>query len=128
MIFLAIAVLSRSKTYDISLAFLFFYALLLFIRSLWYLEPIEIPIKQIQNGALLLFSFFMISDPKTIPTTFKSRIVFAFLCAALAFYLQYVLFVTYGIFYSLAIMTPLVFIFEFKLPKKFDDNKKIIEV
>jgi len=29
--------------------------------------PWAIPLKQLQSGALLLFTFFMISDPKTTP-------------------------------------------------------------
>ena len=40
---------------------------LVFGRSLWLGEPMSIPLHRLQNGALLLFTFFMISDPRTTP-------------------------------------------------------------
>ena len=38
--------------------------------------------KQLQSGALLLFTFFMISDPKTTPDSRVGRILFGVLVAA----------------------------------------------
>jgi len=52
---------------DVSCAFIVSYAALLFGRAYWLGDPWSIPLKQLQSGALLLFTFFMISDPKTTP-------------------------------------------------------------
>ena len=58
-------VLSRAKRADIALAFLAAYAAILFGRAFYLGDPLAIPLKQMQSGALLLFAFFMITDPKT---------------------------------------------------------------
>ena len=47
---------------DVSLAFVFAYAAILFGRALWLGDPWAIPLKQLQSGALLLFTFFMPPD------------------------------------------------------------------
>jgi len=60
-------VVTRAARSDITLSFLVFYMGLVFGRSLWLGEPMSIPIHRLQSGALLLFSFFMISDPRTTP-------------------------------------------------------------
>ena len=60
-------VVHRALRSDVALAFALVYAALLFGRSLYLGEPMAIPIHRLQSGALLLFTFFMISDPKTTP-------------------------------------------------------------
>ena len=52
-----------------------FEALLLFGRAYWLGDPLAIPVHQLQNGALLVFAFFMISDPKTTPDTGFGRVL-----------------------------------------------------
>jgi Na+-translocating ferredoxin:NAD+ oxidoreductase RnfD subunit len=44
-------------------------------------------IHSVNTGSLLLFSFFMISDPKTSPDHPLARIIWAVVIAAVAFYL-----------------------------------------
>jgi len=95
-------VVNRAARSDVSLAFLAFYALILFGRSCWLGEPLSIPAHRLQSGALLLFSFFMISDPKTTPDSRGGRIFFALLAALGAGYVQFVLFRTNGLLWSLA--------------------------
>lgn len=99
---LGILTVTRAKRADVTLAFLFFYGLILFGRSYWLGEPISIPLHRVQNGGLLLFSFFMISDPKTTPNSRAGRILFAFLVAFGAGYVQFKLFRTNGLLWSLA--------------------------
>src|SRR5438874_13597505 len=77
-------------------------------RSLWVGEPMTIPLHRLQNGALLLFTFFMISDPKTTPDSRLGRVVFAALVALGAGYVQFVLFRTNGLLWSLAAMSTFV--------------------
>ena len=80
-------------------------------RSLWLGEPMTIPLHRLENGALLLFTFFMISDPRTTPDARAGRILFAALVALGAGYIQFRLFRTNGILWSLAItsfFTPVI--------------------
>ena len=45
-------------------------------------DPLAIPMKQMQSGALLLLTFFMITDPKTTPDRRSARMLYAVLVAA----------------------------------------------
>jgi len=104
-------VIHRAMRSDVSLAFIFAYAAILFGRALWLGDPSTIPLKQLQSGALLLFTFFMISDPKTTPDSRPGRILFALLVAAGAAYVQFVLYRTNGLLWSLALcsmLTPFI--------------------
>ena len=104
-------VIHRAMRSDVSYAFLFFYAAILFARAYWLGDPWAIPLKQLQSGALLLFTFFMISDPKTTPDSRLGRIVFALLVAAGAAYVQFGLYRTNGLLWSLAVcsvLTPVI--------------------
>jgi enediyne biosynthesis protein E5 len=95
-------VVTRAARSDVTLSFLLFYMGLVFGRSLWLGEPMSIPIHRLQSGALLLFSFFMISDPRTTPDSRPGRILFALLVACVAWYVQFRLFRTNGLLWSLA--------------------------
>lgn len=87
--FLGFLVLQRARRGDIALFFLAGHAGLLFARALWLGDPLEIPLHQLQSGSLLLFAFFMISDPKTIPDSRLGRLIFALAVAGLAHYLGF---------------------------------------
>ena len=82
---------------------MFFYTALIFGRAIWLGDPLLIPFHQIQNGALLIFTFFMISDPKTTPDTRIGRIFFALMVSLVSYYFQFVLFDTNSLFYALAL-------------------------
>src|SRR4030095_9454684 len=104
-------VVHRAMRSDVSYAFIATYAAILFGRALWLGDPWAIPLKQLQSGALLLFTFFMISDPRTTPDSRAGRFLFAILVAAGAAYVQFVLYRTNGLLWSLAIcsmLTPLI--------------------
>ena len=105
---LAGLVLTRAKRADIALAFLAAYVGLLFLRAAYLGDPLPIPMKQMQSGAILLFAFFMISDPKTTPDRRSHRIIFAGLVAGLAFVFQFLLYRPEGLMYALFILSPLV--------------------
>jgi hypothetical protein len=82
-------VVTRVQKLDVSLAFLLTYVGLLYWRQVGYLGwPADHFVHSISTGSLLLFSFFMISDPKTSPDHPFARIVWAVLIAAGAFYLS----------------------------------------
>ena len=95
-------VVNRARRSDVTWAFLVSYLGILIGRALWLGQPLSIPIHQLQSGAFLLFAFFMISDPRTTPDSRAGRIVFACLVALGAGLVQFVLYRTNGLLWSLA--------------------------
>ncbi|MBT8091659.1 MAG: RnfABCDGE type electron transport complex subunit D [Gammaproteobacteria bacterium] len=105
---LGLLVLTRARRAETTIAFLACFAALLFGRALWLGDPLQIPLHQLQNGALLIFAFFMISDPKTTPNSAAGRVLFAAIVASLAFTIQFVHYVPNGPILALAIAAPVV--------------------
>ena len=101
-------VVNRAARGDVTLAFMSGYAGLVIARSLWIGEPLTIPIHRLESGAFLLFSFFMISDPKTTPDSRAGRVLFALIVAAGAWYVHFRLFRTNGFLWALAAASPFV--------------------
>ncbi len=81
--FFAILVLSAARRSDVAIFFLGSHAALLFARALWLGDPLAIPLHQLESGSLLIFAFFMISDPRTTPDSRLGRFIFAFSVALL---------------------------------------------
>ena len=105
---LGFVVLTRAKRAETTIAFLCAFAALLFGRALWLGDPLAIPIHQLQNGALLIFAFFMISDPKTTPNAAVGRIGYACLVAAVAYTIQFVFYEPHGPIIALILCAPVV--------------------
>lgn len=101
-------VVTRAVRADVTLAFLGFYVGLLITRALWLGDPLTIPLHQIESGTLLIFSFFMISDPKTTPDSRPGRVFFAFLVAVAALSVQFALFRPNGPLWGLIVCSPFV--------------------
>jgi enediyne biosynthesis protein E5 len=101
-------VVNRAARSDVTYPFIACYGALLFGRSLYLGEPLAIPLHRLESGALLLFTFFMISDPKTTPDSRAGRVLFAALVAVGAWYVQFRLFRTNGLLWSLAACSVLV--------------------
>jgi Na+-transporting NADH:ubiquinone oxidoreductase subunit NqrB len=111
-----VLVVTRAARVDVTGAFLAAWLLLLFGRSLWLGEPLAIPVHRLESGALLLFAFFMISDPRTTPDSRAGRVLFAALVAAGAWYVQFRLFRTNGLIWSLALCSLFVPLIDVVLP------------
>lgn len=117
-------VVTRAARSDVTLAFLTFYVGLLFARALWLGDPLTIPLHQIESGALLIFSFFMISDPKTTPDSRAGRIVFALMVALAALYVQFGFFRPNGPLWGLIACAALVPLLDYVLPgSRYDWSK-----
>lgn len=101
-------VTGKAKRWDVSLALLGSYAALIFGRAVWLGDPLSIPIHQMQSGALLVFAFFMISDPKTTPDARAGRIVYAAIVATVGFTIQFAFYNAAGIILALILTAPLV--------------------
>ena len=85
---LGIIVVTRVQKLDVSLAFLFTFIGLLYWRQVYVLGwPMDFFIHSVSTGSLLLFTFFMISDPRTSPNHPAARIIWAVLIAIISFYL-----------------------------------------
>ena len=105
---LGLIVLTRAKRAETTFAFLLAYATLLLGRAAWLGDPLSIPLHQLQNGALLIFAFFMISDPKTAPNTAAGRLIFGALVASVAYTIQFVWYQPNGPIIALVLSAPLV--------------------
>ena len=95
-------VVNRAARADVTWTFLAAHAALVVGRALWLGDPLAIPLHRLSNGALVLFAFFMISDPRTTPDSRAGRIVFAVLVAVGAYVVQFRLFQTNPLLWSLA--------------------------
>ena len=106
-------VVQRAERSDVTLAFLLAYPGLFFARAIWLGDPLTIPVHQIGNGALLIFTFFMISDPKTTPNSRIGRIMFAVLVACLAYVLRFKFYNPNALIYSLLMGSIFVPVFDY---------------
>jgi len=105
---LGFLVLTRARRAETTIAFILIYAALLFGRAIWLGDPFSIPLHQMQNGALLIFAFFMISDPKTTPNTAAGRVLFAALVASVAYTIQFIYYQPNGPILALIMCAPMV--------------------
>ncbi len=112
-------VATRVQKLDISIAFLFTYIGLLYWRQHLVLAwPADYFIQSISTGSLLLFAFFMISDPKTSPDHPAARVVWAVLIGSATFYLSAFKWVNNAPLFMVLAFAPLVPLFDtfFKAP------------
>ena len=114
--FLAILVLQAAQRADIALFFLVSHAALLIGRALWLGDPLAIPLHQMQSGSLLIFAFFMISDPRTTPDSRLGRLLFAFAVAALAHYLAFFMQMRPALYVALIVLSPVTLLLDRLLP------------
>ncbi len=113
---LGMLVIHRTDRSDVTWAFLAAWVGLAFGRAAWLGDPIAIPLHGLSSGALLIFAFFMISDPRTIPDRRAGRVLFAALVACGAFALQFGLYWSNPLLYALAAAAPLVPLIDRALP------------
>ncbi len=106
---LGVIVVTKVQKLDTSIAFLGTFTALLFIRQIIYLGwPLDFFVQSISTGSLLLFSFFMITDPKTTPNHTAARIIWSMLVAGIAFYLTTFKFINGAPVWVLVCMQPVV--------------------
>jgi Na+-transporting NADH:ubiquinone oxidoreductase subunit NqrB len=101
-------VANRARSFDMSAAFLVCYVGALAARVAWLEQDWSVLTHQLQSGALLVFAFFMISDPMTIPNRVRARVAYAACVAGLAYVWQYVFYVPNGPVWALFLCAPLV--------------------
>ena len=107
LIVFAALVLGRSGRFDIAFAFLASHTAMLFGRALYLGDPLAIPTHQLQTVSVLVFTAFMITDPRATPDSRPMRIAFAAMVAMLALYLQIRFQLVGSPIYALACLSPL---------------------
>ena len=108
LVMLGMLVTQRARRGDISWTFLAFYLGALALRVEYLGNRWAVWTHQLESGALLLFAFFMISDPMTGPNARRGRIAHAALVAAIAYAWQVRLYRTNGLIWALFIAAPFV--------------------
>ena len=116
--FLAILVLGAARRADIAIFFFASHAALLLARAWWLCDPLAIPLHQLQSGSLLIFTFFMISDPRTSPDSALGRFLFAFAVAVLAHYMAFFMQMRPALYFALIIVSPATLMIDRLLPAK----------
>ena len=96
-------VVNRAARSDVTYAFLGFFVAIVVGRTVWLGDPLAIAAHVLKSGGLVLFAFFMISDPKTTPDSRAGRVLFALLVSLGAAYVQFSLYRPNGVLWSLAL-------------------------
>ncbi len=111
LVFAGALVSFKSSRIDTAIFFLGFHLLFLLARTIWLGDPFIIAFHRLQNISLLIFTFLMISDPRSTPDSRKGRVLFCAVVAGITYYFNYVLYNRESLFYALAItslITPLI--------------------
>lgn len=111
-----LAVSWRAGRAAVPFLFLGAWAALTFARAWWLGDPLPLALHQLGSGALLVFAFFMISDPMTQPWHPGARALWVVLTACVGFALQTTWIVTAGPIWGLALTAPLVPVLDRVLP------------
>jgi Na+-transporting NADH:ubiquinone oxidoreductase subunit NqrB len=113
MFALGCMVAHRAFRSDVSLAFLVSWIALRAARVLWLGQSSQVLLHQLVSGSLILFTFFMISDPKTTPRGRAARLAFGATVACGAFALQHLAYTRNPLLWALLLSAPLTPLFDF---------------
>lgn len=97
--------------WETTAVFLLVYSIGILIRNTWLGFGVDIFWHELNSGSLLLFAFFMISDPRSIPDGKGGRIIWASAIALLTLILKYQFFLTTAPFVALfffSFLTPIL--------------------
>ena len=109
-------VIRRAERSEVTLGFLAAWSVVLFGRAAWLGDPWQIPLHQLANGALLVFAFFMISDPKTTPARRSGRLLHVVVVAGVAAFIRFSLYEPNELLWALMLCAPLVPLIDHWLP------------
>jgi Na+-transporting NADH:ubiquinone oxidoreductase subunit NqrB len=114
MIFLAAGgmIVRKVGRWETTGAFLILYALLEASRNLWLGWTWDVYSHKMMSGSLLLFSFFMITDPRAIPDHPRARVFWAMSVAVFTFILRNYFFLSTAPFWALCVLSPLTILLD----------------
>jgi len=122
-------VLRKVGRWDTTAVFLITYAILEASRNLYLGWTWDVFAHRFTSGSLLLFAFFMITDPRVIPDHVSGRIIFAFLVGVLTFVLRNYYFIPTAVFWSLFVLSPVTILLDrFWNATRFQWSLKTVEV
>ena len=107
---------ARATRLDLALTLLVLWAAALVLRAQWLGDAITIPLHQLCDGTLLIFSFFMVTDPRATPDHPVSRTLFAVALVAVAYVLRFEFYQPDALLWALAAVSPLVPVLDRLLP------------
>ncbi len=102
-------ILSWLGRWETTIVFLIVYALGIAFRNLWLGFEVDILWHELTSGSLLVFAFFMLSDPRSIPDHPLARVIWSSAIALLTLILKYQFFLATAPFWALfflSILTP----------------------
>jgi Na+-transporting NADH:ubiquinone oxidoreductase subunit NqrB len=105
-------VLRRVGRWDTSVTFFSSYALLEVARNIWLGWTWDVSLHKLMSGSLLLFTLFMITDPRSIPNARSARIIWSIAIAGLAFILRNYFYINEAIFVALFALSPLTILLD----------------
>ncbi len=112
-------VLRKVGRLETSIVFLFTLFLLEFSRTVLYQGwELEVLFHKFSSGTLLLFAFFMITDPMTIPNSQKGRMIWSLILAAGTFTLSTWMQIYTAPIWVLFFMTPITIWMDKKMPQQ----------
>ena len=106
-------ILKRVGRWETSAVFLLFYTLLEAVRNFWLGWSWDVLSHHLMTGSLLLFALFMLTDPRSIPNHYLSRIFWAIAIAIVTFMIQYSLYLSTSIFWALFFLSPLTIMLDY---------------
>jgi Na+-transporting NADH:ubiquinone oxidoreductase subunit NqrB len=115
---LGLLLVKRVNRMDISLFFLGSYIFCIFAYHSWLGWEIQVSLKKIFSGPILLFAFFMISDPRTSPVHIKGRFIQALLCAVFTFIFSEFFFLSEALLLALFLNNLLTPLWDTLFPQK----------
>jgi Na+-transporting NADH:ubiquinone oxidoreductase subunit NqrB len=116
LLLLATMVLRSARRADSALFFLAVHLALLMLRA-WRLgDPLAIPLHQMESGSLLIFAFFMVTDPRATPDRRSARLLFVASVALLGHVLAFQEQMREALYLALFLLAPLVPVLDCVLP------------
>jgi Na+-transporting NADH:ubiquinone oxidoreductase subunit NqrB len=109
-------VLGKVGRWDTSIMFLLVYGGLDCLRNLWLGWPVGLTLHHLENGSLLVFSLFMLTDPRSIPNARAGRLIWATAIAIVTLILQYNFYLPTAIFWALFSLAPLTLLLDRYFP------------
>ncbi len=105
-------VLKKVGRWDTTIAFLSFYFAMEAVRNVYLGWTWDVWSHRMMSGSLIMFSFFMITDPRTIPNAKPARIIWTFTIALITFILRNYFFMTTAVFFALFLAAPLTLLLD----------------
>ncbi len=105
-------VLNKVGRWETTAVFMVVYASLEAIYNYYLGWNFDVLSHQLMSGSLLVFAFFMLTDPRSIPNAKSSRIIWAICIALLSFILKEAFYLNTAVFWALFMISPLTTILD----------------